>query len=693
MSLKYIEYEEEMKAFYQRSASYRNGRCIQIHGLPGAGVNSFVDAFIHRYGERLESEEQICCCVLQCPKDHPKTLFIEIVRESAEAVIRMMERKTITSSQQQYLKELKELIESGGRLKKESEAELKDIEDHVKKVAELCRNFADKVNIRLFIKNFDRSKKLFQKEINYALLFKSISENYSEWLGITITMHRTLEVIALIIEAFSEFATLYEHFTIKGFHECQMEEVFRQMEENLGILLNGEAREQIGYYCGNNPKRLVILLRAMEDLQCKMPEEQLSQMKGDEFVRQSFHYCDAQMKNHLERIMRCADDLPGDGRKILWKALYGIQSGDNSSLQKYLFEMEILTSDEEVQSDKRIFATIPILEEEVMKMGIKQKELEQTRLDEVEGQREVLRILHLSDLHFGSDGDEDDRELRKEYINSFYNKLRGICRKKSFQYIFVTGDIGYRAQEDDYVQAEKFIGNVLKICGLHEDRLFLCPGNHDVARASNEDYHYPCDQKEADRMLALNKLERNTEWFQEYNSLCKSLKCLPYKIGDHENYLTGVRFCEDCTIVCLNTAWLSQEKKEKVWVGKSYPIAIKNGIEESYDQDPKRKEFPVIAMMHHPSTYWEEQDSSCYQGSINVWGTITKMSDVVLCGHSHETSELSYTVQSARICIGGAFYQDYTYRNSFYIYEIGDKKCSKIRYQRIDEEWMEISEE
>lgn len=686
MGLKYIEYEDELKSFYQISSNYRNGRCIQIHGLPGAGLNLFVDSFIRKYGDSLETEKHIYCCVMQCPKDHPKTLFVELMQEIMKVVIHIAEKKGIGSSQQQNLKRMSELIQYGSSLLKESDTELGEIAKYVRETADLCRNFADKINIRMFIKNFDRSKRLFEQDINYAMLFKEISENYSDWLGIIITIHRTLAVIALKIESFSEFATLYDPFIIKGFHECQLELVFSQMEEALQLALSQNARNQIKYYCGGNPKRLEILFTAMEDLRLKMSAEQWNKTSGEELVRQSFDHCNSQMKKHLERILRCADDLPGNGREVLRKALCNRQSEYDSSSRELLFEMQILMSAVETQCGVTTTTTIPILEEEIRRMKT---------ADKVSVQKENMRILHLSDLHFGSDEDEDDIELRKQYIYSFFDKLKAICRTAPVHYIFITGDIGYKALEKDYDQAEKFISSLLKVCDLDSERLFLCPGNHDVDRSAIEDYAYPIEQKDADNFLSLGKLKKHEECFQNYNSLCGRLKCLPYQIGENENYLTGVQFCEDCTIVCLNTAWFSKnDKMKKVWVGKNYPVAIKNRIDESYDSDRVRKGLPVITIMHHPVSYWEEQDCSCYNNSMNVWGMITKMSDMVLCGHTHETSDLSYMVNnSARICRGGVFYQEYIYQNSFHIYELNDKKCRKINYQWINENWMENSED
>ena len=694
MNLNYIEYENEMRAFYQRNSTYRNGRCIQIHGLPGAGLNSFVDAFICRYGDSLESEQHIYCCVIQCPKDHPKTLFIEIVQEIVAVIIRIMEKKRVSSGKQQQLKELSELIRYGDQLSQESEVELRKIEEYVKRTANLCNSFADEINIRLFIKNFDRSKKLFEHDINYAMLFKNISENYSEWLGITITIHRTLAVIALSIEAFSEFATLYDPFPIKGFHDYQMEQAFEQMEKILQFTFSQDARNQINYYCGSNPKRLEILFTAMGDLQLEMTVEQLSQVNGKKFVTQSFNQCNTQMRKHLERIMRCVDDLPGDGRNLLKETLYGGEFGENSPLRNLLFEMQILTSVDGTHSDSFTVTTIPMLADEIKQMEKKHEEEEQgAMVNKVEEQQEAFRFLHLSDLHFGFDEDEDDRELRKQYIHSFFEQLKAICRKAPLQYIFITGDIGYKAQKNDYVQAEKFLKNLLRISGLDADKLLLCPGNHDVNRTAIEDYHYPCNQREADSMLSLKKLKKHAECFQHYNLLCKNVECLPYKVGKIENYLTGVRFFEDCTVVCVNTAWFSKENNmKKIWVGKNYPVAIKNKIDEFCDAEYTRKELPVIVIMHHPSTYWEEQDCSYYNDSMNVWGMVTDMSDIVLCGHTHETSELSHMVNSARICSGGVFYQEYTYRNSFYVYELRDKKYNRIQYQWLDEKWMKSSE-
>ncbi|MDO4308819.1 MAG: metallophosphoesterase [Eubacteriales bacterium] len=680
MPLQYFAYEEELETFYRRLNSFGWGRCFQINGLPGAGLDLFVKSFVQKYGPILKNQQNIYCSVIQCPKDYPINLFVRIVREMNILFHDVFREVDLPEERAADLSILEECCNVVSSVNRETEISYEMLREYVLKSLGSCGSFRKEINVRLFITGFDNARLLFNRDVDYAMLFKEVCENYTEWLGITITSHRTLDIIALAVKAFSEFASLFDPISIEGFSDARLKLVYEQVESVFGIVVTETVREKLLYYCGNNPRRLSILFNALSDLQSDLGADQWSLMSGEALVDHAYRLCRRQMDEHMMRIMRSVQDIQGDGMTALETALKNPSSTAYSIARKPLFDMKILLS----RKNSAGYITAPAIP--VMKEMI-ENILER---EEICADSNVLRILHLSDMHFGSDKNDSERELRKAYIHSFKEHVAQICQKKVIDYIFITGDIGWEARKKDYTEAEMLIRDLMEICQLDSDRLFLCPGNHDVERELLEDIHYPENQKVADKYLSLEKLDKHAGAFRNYTAFCRRLGCTPYSVGHHTGYLTGVQFCENFTIVCLNTAWFSKnDATKKVWIGKTYAVAIKNEIADRKD---KTRKVPVVTLMHHPVKEWEEEECFNYRYTTNTWEIVSRMSDLILCGHTHETSDLKNMVNDAKIFNGGVFYHDFYYDNSFYMYELSDQSVVKTQHTCTSGKWREWTE-
>lgn len=680
MLLKYFAYEEELEILNRRLSSFGRGRCFQINGLPGAGLDLFVKSFVQKYAPALKNQQNIYCSVIQCPKDHPINLFVRIVREMNILFHEVYREADLLEERVAGLSILEECCNVVSSVKRKTEISYETLREYVLKSLGICGSFCKEINVRLFITGFDNARLLFECDVDYAMLFKEVCENYTEWLGITITSHRTLDIIALAVKAFSEFASLFDPISIEGFSDAKLKLVYEQVELLFGITVTEPVKEKMQYYCGNNPRRLSILFNALGDLQSDLGVDQWNLMSGEELVDHAYGLCRRQMDEHMMRIMRNVQDIQGDGMSALEMALKNPSLTAYSISRKPLFDMKILVS----RKNPVGYTTepaIPVMREMIEHIS----EREQICADS-----NVLRILHLSDMHFGSDENDSERELRKSYIRSFKEHVAQICQKKLIDYIFITGDIGWGAQKKDYTEAEVLIMDLMEICQVDSARLFLCPGNHDVERDLLEDIHYPENQKAADKYLSLEKLDKHAGAFRNYTAFCRRLGCTPYSVGHHSGYLTGVQFCEDFTIVCLNTSWFSKnDATKKVWVGKTYAVTIKNEIADRKD---KTRKVPVVTLMHHPVKEWEEEECSSYSHTTNTWEIVSGMSDLILCGHTHETSDLKNTVNDAKILNGGVFYHNFYYDNSFYIYELFDQSVTKTQHTYISGKWREWTE-
>ena len=92
--------------------------------------------------------------------------------------------------------------------------------------------------------------------------------------------------------------------------------------------------------------------------------------------------------------------------------------------------------------------------------------------------------LQLSDFHFKADGDLFSQQVSTEAI------LKDIPSRLSsehpLQFVVVTGDIAFSGKSREYDLAAEFFKSLASALGLAMDRIFICPGNHDVDRSVQE---------------------------------------------------------------------------------------------------------------------------------------------------------------------------------------------------------------
>jgi hypothetical protein len=95
-----------------------------------------------------------------------------------------------------------------------------------------------------------------------------------------------------------------------------------------------------------------------------------------------------------------------------------------------------------------------------------------------------MLLMHLSDLHFRRDVinttlDPDQRQRAALLIDATEK-----CGElgEAVQAILVSGDIAFAGHPDEYRFAEEWLEELSERCGTGLSSVFVCPGNHDVAR-------------------------------------------------------------------------------------------------------------------------------------------------------------------------------------------------------------------
>ncbi|WP_437326969.1 metallophosphoesterase [Sorangium sp. So ce381] len=93
-----------------------------------------------------------------------------------------------------------------------------------------------------------------------------------------------------------------------------------------------------------------------------------------------------------------------------------------------------------------------------------------------------MRILHISDLHERGPRERDHWRRQRVLGAAWERNLDEVLRGGAIDLVCFTGDIADWGIAREYEAATAFFERLLSRLGLGAERLFVVPGNHDVAR-------------------------------------------------------------------------------------------------------------------------------------------------------------------------------------------------------------------
>jgi predicted MPP superfamily phosphohydrolase len=287
--------------------------------------------------------------------------------------------------------------------------------------------------------------------------------------------------------------------------------------------------------------------------------------------------------------------------------------------------------------------------------------------------------LHLSDLHIGNSRN-DWRELKNALLTDIeQNKRSGLHQKSSNikipfnpDLLFITGDIAYRATNNEYKDAVDLLEKIWEITGLNKHRTFIIPGNHDVDRkATKIDPAFASAFNElADPSLDEPSWHSKVEiwWnspslrnilqkkFKQYLQFEKKCTAVSTKVGyyTHLVELDNIKL----EIIGLNSALMSWQDGEDLhrglWIGRPQLDEIK--------QNSSKDISLRIALVHHPREALHQCDV--------VWKDLQEYSSLVLHGHMHRMQAiLMAEPEKEYICLpGGSINQGGKWQSQRYSY-------------------------
>lgn len=300
-----------------------------------------------------------------------------------------------------------------------------------------------------------------------------------------------------------------------------------------------------------------------------------------------------------------------------------------------------------------------------------------------------MRMLHLSDLHFGSDRDKTDETQRMKLLD----QLLELPELKTVDVVLLTGDVAWHCSEEGYAQATKWfkkLSNTVK-----KDAKFIgCCGNHDVDQTKCKELQYISSAERIRETLRLEELPNLQRRFEKYIAFCEENHFEQLTLKDSKNYLVGsidmaanginLRFC------VFNSAWYAlkggEDDKGHLWLGRNFYDMLNTEMSSN-------KQTYVITVMHHPKEWLNENEMQTEGDNHNksLFELISADSHLCFTGHTHgniQTPNLYHN--HMRTFSSGAAYADTTYRHNFSFYDLDkeENKIIRIPYESVNQkEW------
>ena len=104
--------------------------------------------------------------------------------------------------------------------------------------------------------------------------------------------------------------------------------------------------------------------------------------------------------------------------------------------------------------------------------------------------RSMLRLLHLSDIHFSARGGAADINVEDSVRQRMLADIRDVHGDLGdVDAVLIVGDIADWGKENEYAIAADFLDRVCDIVGCDRDQVVCVPGNHDIDRGGHKAVH------------------------------------------------------------------------------------------------------------------------------------------------------------------------------------------------------------
>ena len=281
-------------------------------------------------------------------------------------------------------------------------------------------------------------------------------------------------------------------------------------------------------------------------------------------------------------------------------------------------------------------------------------------------------ILHLTDTHFGWEGDSPSGLAeRKVCLEGLLVELEKLESPWKPTIICLTGDIGWKGVVSDYAAAKEWLDQLLKVCGLSYDSLIVCAGNHDVVRPIAKKLSRPESAAESDEVLAAPVAAHFQGPFGPFASFCRDAGIPSLDFGDLKSQLVGERTVNAFHFVVLNSAWFCKDDQDKgkLWMG--YPHMTFMEAHNQMVLHPSPNDRITVALVHHSQEWFNDAEIHALPSRPNAMDYLANRCHLILTGHTHgEVRGADRITDRALHFTGGSAYAGASHFNSFRLLQI-----------------------
>ena len=253
-----------------------------------------------------------------------------------------------------------------------------------------------------------------------------------------------------------------------------------------------------------------------------------------------------------------------------------------------------------------------------------------------------IQWLHLSDFHIKPNEAYNTSPIF-DALQDDIEKLMEDYSITAFDFIIITGDLGYFGNDGDYVDVIHLLDNILDYTNTLKDKLYIVPGNHDVNReiVENQKYQIKTEWKsvnDANNFMTGDKTILKA-FFNKFNGYSKFIK--NYFDGsrafNHEsNFLTHILSIKDrkVALIGLNSCLISGKDKEEgtLMITENQLNRALQKFRQNDDLKCDLKDIPLrICFFHHPLDFINQNEVRAIENSI------FKNFDFLLNGHIHDS--------------------------------------------------------
>ncbi len=260
------------------------------------------------------------------------------------------------------------------------------------------------------------------------------------------------------------------------------------------------------------------------------------------------------------------------------------------------------------------------------------------------GPEGTVTLLHLSDLHFGTDGDAVN------WFNQLAEDLAGGLDVDRLDGLILSGDIATRSEPDEYAAARRFLEAVFAEFDLDPSRLVMVPGNHDLnwrlARKGYDLVDLADVDEEPDEariirvgedVLRVRNEAAYRNRFAEFSRFHETVKGIAYPLDYPEQAVLHHLPACNLLILGFNSAWnLDHHFRSRAAI---HPEAVGTALGAIRGERARFEGCLKLAVFHHPLI-------SPFEDRITDHGFMERLAGagfrLALHGHIHKAEKGQY---------------------------------------------------